>query len=755
MRRAPTRPTLVASVLGFALAVGMAVVPPAAAPVAPDALRPWLAAIDAPAALAAGDLGIRTSSRYVVVPDKGVVRVVVNVTATNEKPDTTVGGATTRYYYDGVNLGIQPEARNLRATQDGAPVRVDVSDRDGYRLVAARFRRGLFFGQQATVRLQFDLPAGKPRSDSDVRVGPAFASFLAWSFGDRGKVRIDVPKGFDVDISGAELAKSTTDAGTQVFRAETGNPLSWFAWVNARNDEGLTRERLDLASGEAVLVRAWPEDSRWRRRVGRILAEGIPELTRRIGLPWPVDGSLSVLEIHTPLLEGYAGFYDPKTDEITISEDLDDVTIVHEASHAWFNQQLFTERWITEGLAETYAAEVVDAIGGASPGRPTVSPDAAVAFPLNEWPGPSPIKDDAASAREQFGYDAAHQVMAEIVAGAGDEGMQRVFAAADAGTTAYGGETPPERTTLTGNDWRRFLDLTEQLGGATGVANLLETWALTDDQEALLPAREHARDAFEALAADADGWAAPVAVRLAMDGWRFEEAGPGIAAALAVVERRDRVAELAATQDLEPPDDLEAAYEAATDVEAIRDVGAREASAEASLQTLAAAETTVAAPRDWLTELGLSGKTPDADLAQARDSWEAGRYDEAASLASFAAATIAVAPDAGRGRALVVGGIAGLVLLVLVAGLVAWRRSRRRARPDAAATAPMPAWTAWYTPDAVPADDSPTVVWTRASAAASEPDAVVDAPADAAEPSPPPDAGPSAGASTEPPAPPA
>ena len=215
-----------------------------------------------------------------------------------------------------------------------------------------------------------------------------------------------------------------------------------------------------------------------------------------------------------------------------------------------------------------------------------------------------------------------------------------------------------------------------------------------------------------------------------MDGWRFDEAGAGIEAATSVVERRDRVAELAAAQDLEQPADLEVAYEAATNVAAIRDVGAEEASAEASLQTLAAAATTVAAPRDWLTELGLSGKTPDADLAAARDAWEAGRYDEAASLASFAAATIAVAPDAGRGRALVVGGIMGLVLLVLVAGIVAWRRSRRHTHcaRRAPRSAPVPTWTAWYAPDSARAEDSPTVVWTQAAAGMPMAAAVDDAP---------------------------
>ena len=109
------------------------------------------------------------------------------------------------------------------------------------------------------------------------------------------------------------------------------------------------------------MVRGWPEDSRWRRRVSAILSESVPDLAGRIGLPWPVDGPLNVLEVHTPLLEGYAGFYDPKSDEITISENLDDLTIVHEASHAWFNSGLFDERWINEGLAEEYASRVLAA----------------------------------------------------------------------------------------------------------------------------------------------------------------------------------------------------------------------------------------------------------------------------------------------------------------------------------------------------------------------------------------------------------
>ena len=62
------------------------------------------------------------------------------------------------------------------------------------------------------------------------------------------------------------------------------------------------------------------------------LSTGVPALVKRIGLPWPVAGSLTVTEVSSALLEGYAGFYSPEKHAITISEDLDPLVIVHEAA---------------------------------------------------------------------------------------------------------------------------------------------------------------------------------------------------------------------------------------------------------------------------------------------------------------------------------------------------------------------------------------------------------------------------------------
>ena len=76
MRRAP------AAVLLALLLTLVAGLVPAIAPG-----MPLPAALGPAVALAADDIAIATAARYTVVPKAGRVRVVVNITATNEKPD--------------------------------------------------------------------------------------------------------------------------------------------------------------------------------------------------------------------------------------------------------------------------------------------------------------------------------------------------------------------------------------------------------------------------------------------------------------------------------------------------------------------------------------------------------------------------------------------------------------------------------------------------------------------------------------------
>ena len=683
-RRGRLRPPLAAAALAVMLSAGVAILSPALAPSAGVPGAPSLAGLGVPVALAADDIEIGTAARYVVDPGHGLVSVTVDVTAINRKPSTVSGGVVTRYFYDGVNLGVQPEATHIRATQDGVAVKVTTSKRDGYRMVTVLFRGDIWFKETARVQLTFDLPAGKPRSASEVRVGKAFATFVAWAFGDRGTVRVEVPKGFAVDTSGSAMTPSTGSDGLQVLTATAATPLDWYAWIDARNDDGLTREQLVLAGGDRIVVRGWPEDPRWRDSVTSVLTDAVPQLAKRIGLPWPVAGPLTVIEVYTPLLEGYAGFYDRATDQITISEDLDDATIIHEASHAWFNDRLFTERWINEGLAEEYASRVLATDGGAASAPAAVKRTAASAFPLDAWPPPAPIQDKASDAREQYGYDASWTVIRAILGETGEAGMRRVFQAADAGTTAYVGNVPPERTRLP-NDWRRFLDLSEELGGARSATALITKWAATPDAQASLTARTAARRDYHALLAAGDGWAAPVIVRMEMDAWTFDQVGEAMARADAVLEKRDGMVAAAAGEGLTPASTLEAAYEGATTAAGLDDALALADATATSLDEVVTARTVVEQPRDWLTSLGLDGEDPDAGLAAARAAWQAGDLEQATLQADEAVAALAAAPGNGRTKVLVVGG--GAVGVVLVLGFAVVVVGRRRSGPATLARA--------------------------------------------------------------------
>ena len=393
------------------------------------ALAGILAPARAPVVAAAGDgLTLSSSATYTIVPSKQVVRVVIDLTARNDKPNLTTSGSITRYFYDGARVAIQAEAKNIRATSGGARVSTTLRPDDGFAVLDVRFRASIFFKQSTTTRITFDLPGGAPRSTSAIRVGSAFATFVAWAFGDSGSVRIVVPAGFAAETSGSDVTRATSAGATVLGATAIADPADWYVIVNADRESALTRERIDLAGGEHLVIRGWPEDDDWRTRVRDLLTTGLPELVERIGLDWPVAGDLTVYEVHTPLLEGYAGVFILDESRIEISEDLDDLTILHEASHAWFNGGLFQGRWINEGFADTFAARTLDGVGIGGWEPKSVDPTDAAAVRLMTWEHPGRIVDNEADAREQYGYEASWTVVRSLLAEIGDDAMRDVLA---------------------------------------------------------------------------------------------------------------------------------------------------------------------------------------------------------------------------------------------------------------------------------------------------------------------------------------
>ncbi|MEA2519242.1 MAG: hypothetical protein QOF49_1322, partial [Chloroflexota bacterium] len=638
-----------------------------------------LAPARAPIAAAAGDgLTITTSATYTIVPGRQVVRVAIDVTARNDKPDTTADGIVTRYFYEGARLGLQADATNVRATTAGNRLTATLKPDRGRDLLEFRFLRAIFFHETATARVTFDLPGGAPRSESNIRVGPAFATFAAWAFGDSASVRVVVPAGFDAASTGSALRRATSGTTTVLQASAITDPLGWYAVVTADRQTALTHDRVDLAGGEHVVIRAWPEDDDWRAQVTELMTQGLPELVALTGLDWPVAGDLSVFEVHTPLLEGYAGVFHVDENRIEVSEDLDDLTILHEASHAWFNGALFDGRWINEGLADTYAARglATIGIGGWKPDPVNRTDKAAVA--LMNWEHPGRIDDEATNAREQYGYAASWTVVSGLLADVGEESMQKVFAAARDQRVAYVGAGTPE-SAAGAADWRRFLDLLDEVGGSTTADSLFRRWVVTDAQLNILDRRTSARAAYHALVSEGGDWLAPYAVRDPMSRWDFATATARITDARAVLDERDEIARVAAELGVVPPTAVRTAYQTAQS--SLAGAATLAATELADVRALGAAAAAVAAPRDPVVGLGLLGTAPQVDLEAARSAFTTGASDASARAAAVVALMNGAA-DVGRTRLTAL--IAGLlVVLVLVAVAIVVARRRRRNDPVA------------------------------------------------------------------------
>ena len=628
----------------------------------------------APAMAADDGLAIVTKATYTLAPKDGVVHVSVTVKATNNKPNLVEGTPplTTRYFFDRATLVVQREATRLRAFAGTARLSVTPRPATNYTIVDVGFQADLFYHQTTSFRLDFDLPGGAPRSAGDIRVGSAFASFYTWAFGDQGDVRIVVPAGFTVMTSGSKLDTSVIRGATNLTASGITDITDWYAVVVADRQAALTQERIDLAGGEHLVLRAWPEDKEWRSRVGDLLRKGLPALVVLVGLDWPVAGDIEVTEVHTPLLEGYAGIFHVGENRIEISEDLDELTIVHEASHAWFNSGLFVGRWINEGFADEYASLVLDEVshGGFKPDP--AQPDDSGHVRLNGWAFPGRIADTKTDLSEQFGYNASWTVVRTLVDEIGVDRMRAVLAAAADKHIPYAGAGSTEK--LDGAaDWRRFLDLLEGVGGSTQATDLFDRWVVLVTEKPLLAARTEARTAYAALVDAGTGWLPGIAVRGPMAAWDFATSRTRIEAALAILETRDRIAGLAGDLGVTPPATLRTAYEAATD---LAPVAALADAQLAALQELTATNTTIAGTRDLVTSVGLIGADPSADLAAAVTAFGAGDTVAASAAASRADALIADAPSAGRIRLIAGAGVIAGGFLIAGGSAALYRRRR-------------------------------------------------------------------------------
>lgn len=663
-----------------------------------------LVAVPTPVAAVIDDADVDTEADYLyrVDPADGQVEVTIELSVTADKPNRTTSSGYFQYFFDGTFLAIPAEVGDLAVT-DGAgqalEFEIDDSVPDIIQLLID-FRRNLFYRETTEVIISFTLPGGAARGDELTRVNGAYAGFQAWVDPrlEAASLTVITPPGFVDRSTGSEAfapgeRRDGPDGDEVWFVAEDIDPEFQWASVSMARDEALvtTEFEVDVDADDpeeaSFDVLAWPGDREWSDFVTDNLDAGLPLLAEEIGLPWPLDEDLTVIESYDPYLNGYAGWYDVRSAEIEIGDVLDSHVMFHELSHVWFNGNLFEERWITEGLADEFGAEVVEALGDERPTPPRTSSSAPATIPLNRWQAQTDDVDE-----EEWAYGASWTVTKAMVDLVGIESLSAAAQAAARNEIAYLGEGAPE-TEMVAPDWRFYLDLIENRGGVDGdeVTDLFEEWVIAPGEIGELADRAVSRERYAALAETGQGggvgendeaWAPPLAVRRALARWDFDRADDLMVDAGDLLERRAEAVEvLGDVEGLLPewagevdlPERLEAAYETAADD--LEDATEEADQVVAAAKELRDSGEAVEAATSPLQRIGAIGSDHRGDLALAATEFEAGDLDGAVATADGIEADVEQLSQRGLLRVVVVVG-----LLLAIVALWWWLRRRRRHR---------------------------------------------------------------------------
>jgi hypothetical protein len=634
----------------------------------------WVVARPAPT-LGQEGLPIVSHAHYEVLPDERRIHVTVDAVATSTTPSTV----TEIVSYVGTNIPLLPGAAGVAAFGPrGEPLvtRVVAADED-HTLVEVNFDQDVRYGQSYSFRLEFDLPDPGGDPIRPVRIGPTLVAFPVWAFGTPetpgSSVSVAIPATYRVDVLAGELTRAAgADGGTLLSSGTLGDPIDFFAYVSADRIGALVDTRLALRlDGREITgtVQAWPEDAAWGAMVTSVVERGLPALRTAIGLPFP-DDSFRVVETAVSRLGGYAGTYRSANSVINVAAEADAFVVLHELSHAWFNAQLLSDRWINEAFASYYAEHVLDELGetGLKPDVSDFLKDAA-AIPLNQWGDPG-HQDPVV---EEYAYAATLEVGRLIGAAAGDAVLREVWKAIDGDLAAYQRvhASEPERLSASAPGWQLLLDHLAARG--VDAEGIWRDWVTTPEQTALLDERTEARAELEATLVAAGDWELPRGIRDLMSTWRFEEALDEMEVARSLLQKREELAAAAARVGVEPTGRLRAAFEGDEGLERALVIAGEELSA---LRDLEAASQEAERRRSWLEAIGLLGETPSAALAEARTEFRDGDPAAARELAREASASWQQAAARGQDRA-TLAGAAGAALLGLTLATASGLRAAR------------------------------------------------------------------------------
>jgi hypothetical protein len=615
----------------------------------------------------AAEYRLVSDATYVVRSRDGEVRVTIHVTFRNTTPNPPGRFSV----FEVIDLAIHDGARDVRATDHRGTLQVTTSRHDGVNVASVHPRQGVRYRDTTEFTLRYTLRDGGSR---DVRIRSSVVTFPVWSFGTHGNVEVRLPSQYEALVDGDPLNARQAGDEWLLSSGAIEDPTHWLALLTATQPSTFVMRSasVPLAAGALeVQARAWSDDRAWGRRTVDLAARALPRLERQIGLDLEIGGPLVIVE-SLPAAGGELSEPTPAGTDVAIGFDEPPFTVLHQLAHAWFTPQLAADRWIREGFASQAAASVAGGLDATAPFDPAQEAKSLgdAAFPLVSWGA-----GEATARQDRYAYAASWAAAAELSAAVGREGMQRAWQRFAAGLDGYQPldvEPLPGELAAVPVDSRHLLDQLEAVSGKD-LAAIFERRVFDEATRDLMPQRAAARKDADALAERAGDWGLPAPVRLALAGWRFDDAQAAIKEAMGWLQERDILVGDIAAAGLAVPDRLRDEYRTGGGSSAAR----AELDAERSIVTsYTVATADLGQERSPVERAGLlGGDDPAAMLADARLAFSEGDLVAASELSNAALDRLTTAGRDGLVR-LVSAFIVLIALIVIVIRLA--RRRRRR-----------------------------------------------------------------------------
>jgi hypothetical protein len=417
--------------------------------------------------------------------------------------------------------------------------------------------------------------SGARRSSTPARVDGSYIYFcVPGQDTDSGSVsiKIDNNSKFKVTQTGTVLDPVNGGLKSETSRA----PGLIFTCIEGTRDGRLATDTFVGPAERQVLLQAWEDEPGWLQSAKSRSRPALDDIHRFLGHDIPGDGAVVIRQAPARELGGYASAHNTPG-IVQLDEGGGTVAPEHELAHAWFGTDNFSHLWLREAMAEWTAT----AMSGAACAPVTSN---AADLDLSEW---QVVQPTSGADIDQIILDqeaASCGIVSAVASRMSDEQWREVLGSMLNGETKYIGSAGPDAASTTIVDYREWLDAVDERGLIPAGSDAAFAENLTDldfAQDLLddfgvpasapeLAARSEARAYYHRFLADAAPLGAPLAVRKAMDDWRFEDATAALDQSYEVLTALQEADALLPTAGLIPL--IQNPFENASTVDAIESV---------------------------------------------------------------------------------------------------------------------------------------------------------------------------------------